>query len=69
MDMYEWSRELVSVPVGDLTKVILVAYPARFRLEEAKSLVESLPNEIVKVFTQKYLDRAEFEWVPVRQKQ
>jgi hypothetical protein len=51
----------------NLTKVILVAYPDRFRLEEAKSSVESLPNEIVKVFTQKYLDRAEFEWVPVRQ--
>jgi GTPase len=44
----------------NLTKVILVAYPDRFRLEEAKSLVESLQNEIVKVFTQKYLDRAEF---------
>ena len=57
---------MVSVPVGE-SKVILVAYPDRFRLEEAKSLVES--NEIVKVFTQKYLDRAEFEWVPVRQKQ
>lgn len=65
MNMYEWSR----YPLENLTKVILVAYPDRFRLEEAKSLVESLPNEIVKVFTQKYLDRAEFEWVPVRQKQ
>jgi hypothetical protein len=31
----------------NLTKVILVAYPYRFRLEEAKSLVESLQNEIV----------------------
>jgi hypothetical protein len=44
----------------NLTKVILVAYPDRFRLEEANSLVESLQNEIVKVYTQKYLDRAEF---------
>jgi GTP-binding protein HflX len=44
----------------NLTKVILVTYPDRFRLEEAKSLVESLQNKIVKVFTQKYLDRAEY---------
>ena len=44
----------------DLTKVILVTYPDRFRLEEAKSLAESLQNKIVKVFTQKYLDRAEY---------
>jgi GTP-binding protein HflX len=44
----------------NLTKVILVAYPDRFRLEEGKSLVESLQNEIVKVYIQKYLDRAEF---------
>src|SRR5919197_5406011 len=45
----------------DLTKVILVAYPDSFRLEEAKSLVESLPQyKIVKVFTQRYLDHAEY---------
>src|SRR5919202_2874299 len=45
----------------DLTKVVLVAYPDSFRLEEAKSLVESLPQyKIVKVFTQRYLDRAEY---------
>jgi GTP-binding protein HflX len=45
----------------NLTKVILVTYPDRFRLEEAKSLVESLPqSEIVKIFTQRYLDRAEY---------
>jgi GTPase len=44
----------------NLTKVILVTYPDSFRLEEAKSLVESLQNKIVKVFTQKYLDRAEY---------
>jgi GTP-binding protein HflX len=56
VDQENWSR----YPLENLTKVILVAYPDRFRLEEAKSLVESLQNEIVKVFTQKYLDRAEF---------
>ncbi len=44
----------------NLTKVILVTYPDSFRLEEAKSLVESLQNKIIKVFTQKYLDRAEY---------
>jgi GTP-binding protein HflX len=44
----------------DLSKVILVTYPDRFRLEEAKSLAESLQNKIVKVFTQKYLDHAEY---------
>ena len=45
----------------NLTKVILVTYPDSFRLEEAKSLVESLPHyKIVKVFTQKYLDHAEY---------
>ena len=37
-----------------------MTYPDSFRLEEAKSLVESLQNKIVKVFTQKYLDRAEY---------
>lgn len=44
----------------NLIKVILVTYPDSFRLEEAKSLAESLQNKIVKVFTQKYLDRAEY---------
>lgn len=45
----------------NLTNVILVTYPDRFRLEEAKSLVESLPqSKIVKIFTQRYLDRAEY---------
>jgi GTPase len=44
----------------NLTKVILVTYPDSFRLEEAKSLVESLQNKIIKVFTQRYLDRAEY---------
>jgi GTPase len=43
----------------NLTKVILVTYPDSFRLEEAKSLVESLPEtKIINIFTQKYLDRS-----------
>lgn len=45
----------------NLTKVILISYPDSFRLEEAKSLVESLPQyKIVKVFTQKYLDHSKY---------
>jgi GTPase len=45
----------------NITKVILITYPDRFRLEEARSLVESLPqNKIVKIFTQRYLNRAEY---------
>jgi GTPase len=45
----------------NLTKVILVTYPDSFRLEEAKSLVESLPEvKIIKIFTQKYLDRSKY---------
>ena len=43
------------------TKVILIAHPDSFRLDEAKSLVESLPHyKIVKVFTQKYLDHSKY---------
>jgi GTP-binding protein HflX len=43
------------------TRVILITYPDSFRLEEAKSLVESLPNyKIVKIFTQKYLDHSKY---------
>jgi GTPase len=45
----------------NLTKVVLVTYPDSFRLEEAKSLVESLPEvKIIKIFTQKYLDRSKY---------
>jgi GTPase len=45
----------------NLTKVVLVTYPDSFRLEEAKSLVESLPQvKIIKIFTQKYLDRSKY---------
>jgi len=43
------------------TKVIVVTYPDSFRLEEAKSLVESLTDcRIVKVVTQKYLNHSEY---------
>jgi GTPase len=45
----------------NFNRVILITYPDRFRLEEAKSLVESLPqSKIVKIFTQRYLNRAEY---------
>ena len=45
----------------NLTKTILVTYPDSFRLEEAKSLVESLPQvKIIKIFTQKYLDHSKY---------
>src|SRR5215211_5304092 len=48
----------------NVTKVILVAYPDDFRLQEGKSLVESLVIEtrglqIVKIVTQKYLNNLE----------
>lgn len=47
--------------MGNITKLILVTYPDRFRLEEAKSLAESLPHcKVIKIFTQRYLDRAEY---------
>jgi GTPase len=48
------------------TKVILVSYPDNFSLHEAKSLVESSASsmsaepQIVKVFTQKYLNHSRF---------
>jgi GTP-binding protein HflX len=43
------------------TKVIVVTYPDSFRLEEAKSLVESsADSQIVKVVTQKYLNHSEY---------
>ena len=45
----------------NLTKIVLVTYPDSFRLEEAKSLVESLPQvKIIKIFTQKYLDHSKY---------
>ena len=43
------------------TKVIIVTYPDSFRLQEAKSLVESsTDSQIVKVVTQKYLNHSEY---------
>jgi GTPase len=43
------------------TKVLVVTYPDSFRLQEAKSLVGSLiGSQIVKVVTQKYLNRSEY---------
>jgi GTP-binding protein HflX len=49
----------------NVTKVILVTYPDDFRLQEGKSLVESLAVEtrglqIVKIVTQKYLNHSEY---------
>jgi GTP-binding protein HflX len=42
------------------TRTILVTYPDSFRLEEGRILVESADCEIVKVFTQKYLDHSQY---------
>jgi GTPase len=48
------------------TKVILVTYPDNFSLQEAEGLVESLSTsmaphpQIVKVFTQKYLNHSRY---------
>lgn len=41
-------------------KVVLVAYPDSFALEEAKSLVDSAGRTSVAVFTQKYLNHAQY---------
>jgi GTP-binding protein HflX len=41
--------------------IILVSYPEDFAIEEAKSLVESIPDyKVVRVFTQRYLNRAKY---------
>jgi len=43
------------------SKVILVTYPDEFIINEAKGLVESVPEyKIIMVFTQKYLNRAKY---------
>jgi len=43
------------------TKTILVTYPDDFAINEAKSLVNSISEyEIIKVFTQKHLNRAKY---------
>jgi GTP-binding protein HflX len=42
-------------------EVVLVTYPDSFTLQEAKSLAESITGwSVVKVFTQKYLNHAEY---------
>jgi GTP-binding protein HflX len=41
-------------------KVVLVGYPDSFALEEAKSLVDSADRTSVAVFTQKYLNHAQY---------
>jgi GTP-binding protein HflX len=41
-------------------KVVLVTYPDDFTQEEAKSLVESADRKVIKVFTQKYLNRSQY---------
>jgi GTP-binding protein HflX len=41
--------------------VVLVTYPESFAIEEAKGLIESMPDyKITKIFTQKYLNRAKY---------
>jgi GTP-binding protein HflX len=41
--------------------VILVSYPENFAVEEAKGLIESMPNyRILRIFTQNYLNRAKY---------
>ncbi|HZT35111.1 MAG TPA: GTPase HflX, partial [Nitrososphaera sp.] len=41
-------------------KVVLVAYPDSFALEEAKSLVDSADRRSIAVFTQKYLNHSQY---------
>jgi GTPase len=41
-------------------RAILVSYPDTFSLEEGKSLVESADCNIVKIFTQKYLNHSQY---------
>ncbi len=48
------------LPNKKLQNVALVTYPDSFTLEEAKSLVESADRNIVGVFTQKYMNHAEY---------
>ena len=52
--------------MNESTKVVLVTYPDSFRLDEGKSLVESSGTtiidcyQIVKIFTQKYLNHSQY---------
>ena len=41
-------------------KVVLVTYPDPFTVAEAKSLVDSADRQIVKTFTQKYLNHSQY---------
>jgi GTP-binding protein HflX len=41
-------------------KTILITYPDPFTLEEAKDLINSADRQIVKVFTQKYLNHSQY---------
>jgi GTP-binding protein HflX len=43
-----------------MRKVVLVTYPDKFILEEAKSLVDSADRKTLRVFTQKYLNHSEY---------
>lgn len=49
-----------SLPGKSMRKVVLVAYPDSYALAEAKSLAGSADCEVVKVFTQKYLNHSEY---------
>ena len=56
-DYMDWS----SLFILKATKVIIVTYPDSFRLQEAKSLINSLTDcQIVKVVTQKYLNQSDY---------
>ena len=41
-------------------KAVLVTYPDDFTQDEAKSLVDSVDRHVVRVFTQKYLNRSQY---------
>jgi collagenase-like PrtC family protease len=58
---------MVSVPIGESNQINPRRYSDRFRLEDVKSLVESLQNEIVKVLPRNNWIVLNLEWVRVRQ--
>jgi GTP-binding protein HflX len=47
-----------------MRRVVLVTYPDDFTQEEAKSLVDSADRQIIRVFTQKYLNRSQYGMGP-----
>ncbi|HEX6067640.1 MAG TPA: GTPase HflX [Nitrososphaera sp.] len=47
-----------------MRKVVLVTYPDDFTQEEAKGLVDSAERQIIRVFTQKYLNRSQYGMGP-----